>query len=39
LIGDLGPVATARHLGVPVIMRDARILTYARRSRMAAIRR
>jgi PIN domain nuclease of toxin-antitoxin system len=31
-------VATARHLGVPVVTRDARILTYARRGHMAAIR-
>jgi PIN domain nuclease of toxin-antitoxin system len=31
-------VATARHLGVPIVTRDARILTYARRGHMAAIR-
>lgn len=31
-------VATARQLGVPVITRDARILAYARRGHVAAIR-
>jgi PIN domain nuclease of toxin-antitoxin system len=31
-------VATARHLGVPVVTRDTRILTYARRGHMAATR-
>ncbi len=31
-------VATARHLGVPVVTRDARILAYARRGHVAAIR-
>jgi PIN domain nuclease of toxin-antitoxin system len=31
-------VATARHLGIPVVTRDARILAYARRGHVAAIR-
>jgi PIN domain nuclease of toxin-antitoxin system len=31
-------VATARQLGVPVVTRDARILAYARRGHVAAIR-
>ncbi len=29
--GDRLIIATARHLGVPVVTRDARILAYARR--------
>jgi PIN domain nuclease of toxin-antitoxin system len=35
---DLMIVATARQLGVPVVTRDARILAYARRGYVAAIR-
>jgi PIN domain nuclease of toxin-antitoxin system len=31
-------VATARHLGMPVVTRDTRILAYARRGHVAAIR-
>jgi PIN domain nuclease of toxin-antitoxin system len=31
-------VATARHLGIPVVTRDARILAYARRGHLAVIR-
>ncbi len=31
-------VATARHLGIPVVTRDSRILAYARRGHVAAIR-
>jgi PIN domain nuclease of toxin-antitoxin system len=32
-------VATARQLNIPVVTRDARILAYARRGRVVAIRR
>jgi hypothetical protein len=31
-------VATARHLGASVVTRDSRILAYARRGHVAAIR-
>jgi PIN domain nuclease of toxin-antitoxin system len=31
-------VATARHLGLPIVTRDARILAYARQGHVAAIR-